>query len=465
MAINSGTISAKNFHIVQYIKNPKTGEALITIEQIDNGLNHKTIKRYAFILHDKDTYTEEDVKKEKRKAGEENRLPDPNIIVGALKPPHYHIVITTVDSDKGTGNTLGVDVIAKWFGIEPQYVDVMRGHGAFLDGVEYLTHSSEKAQKAGKYHYPDSEVESNFDWRAELDKRTEERQKFGSQYSNMSKAEKMYFEIYNGIKTPEQCKAENPVLYMQNRDKLEQAQQYNIRDRIPPNSRVTIYIEGDGGSGKGAASKALAHGLFPEIENPKELYFEVGAKGATFQKYNGQPVIIWNDCRASDLFDMLGDSGNIYNVFDPHPTTQEQNIKYGSVTLCNKVHIVNSVQPYAEFLDEIAGYEDRGQSYRRFPLILQIKESSIKFIVNKGVTTGSGKYADYESTQLNGSIKRISEICGDDRDLANQLMIYVLSDVIDEHNKLVEFLNERQYSKDEIIEIVKNMGVNLPNLD
>ena len=244
---------------------------------------------------------------------------------------------------------------------------------------------------------------------------------------------------------------------------MEQANQFNIRDRKPPNTRITIYIEGDGGSGKGAASKALAHSLFPDIENEKELFFEVGAKGASFQKYAGQPVIIWNDFRASDLLEVLDNRGNVFNVFDPHPTTQEQNIKYGSIMLCNQVHIINSVQHYWEFLNTLAGREDVGQSYRRFPLILQIHESKVYFKINRGVSEGTSQYRDYRTLELNGNIKRISEICGDDRNLANRLIGCALADVVTEHNKLLEFLNKKHYTQDEIIQIVKEMGVNVPD--
>lgn len=463
MSIDSKSITAKNFHIVQYVRHPISGETLITLDQIDDGLNHKSIKRYAFIMHDKDTYTEEEARKEKRKADEESRPVNPAVVAGALKPPHYHIVITTVDPVTKAGNSLDVKTIAKWFGVQPQYVDVMRGHGAFLDGVEYLTHSSEKAQKAGKYRYPDHEVEASFDWRAELDKRKKDKADYGAEYASMSKSEQMYYQIYHGIKSLEQCKAEDPLLFMRNRERMEQANQFNIRDRKPPNTRITIYIEGDGGSGKGAASKALAHSLFPDIENEKELFFEVGAKGASFQKYAGQPVIIWNDFRASDLLEVLDNRGNVFNVFDPHPTTQEQNIKYGSIMLCNQVHIINSVQHYWEFLNTLAGREDVGQSYRRFPLILQIHESKVYFKINRGVSEGTSQYRDYRTLELNGNIKRISEICGDDRNLANRLIGCALADVVTEHNKLLEFLNKKHYTQDEIIQIVKEMGVNVPD--
>ena len=460
----SNKLTAKNFHIVQYVRHPVTGELLITMEQIGDGLSHKTIKRYALIYHDKDPYTEEDVRKEQKKAKEENRPPNPNIVVGNIKPPHYHIVITTVDPTTGNGNTLEVEKVAQWFGIAPQYVDTMHGHGAFLDGVEYLTHCSPKEQQKGKYRYDDSEVEASFgfDWRAELDKRNADRAAHGVAYANLDLFNKMYFDLYKGEKTLSECEEENPILFMKYRDRFEEAARYHIVDRPPPNTRISFYIEGDVGGGKGALSKALAWALFPDIKTEKELYFEVGASGVGFQKYNGQPVIIWNDRRAAGLLSELQDSGNVFNVFDPHPTTQQQNIKYGAVSLVNKVHIVNSVEPFTCFLDRLAGAEDRKQSYRRFPFILEIDDKCVHFSVNKGVAEGTNEYLKFDCFTLQGDVKKISDICGGDRALANRLLGYLLTDVVKKYHEVLAAIDNPRYTTEEIINMAKAMGVEIP---
>ena len=460
----SKKLTAKNFHIVQYVRHPVTGELLITMEQIGDGLSHKTIKRYALIYHDKDPYTEEDVRKEQKKAKEENRPPNPNIVVGNIKPPHYHIVITTVDPTTGNGNTLEVEKVAQWFGIAPQYVDTMHGHGAFLDGVEYLTHCSPKEQQKGKYRYDDSEVEASFgfDWRAELDKRNADRAAHGVAYANLDMFNKMYFDLYKGEKTLSECEEENPILFMKYRDRFEEAARYHIVDRPPPNTRLSFYIEGDGGGGKGVLSKALAWALFPDIKTEKELYFEVGASGVGFQKYNGQPVIIWNDRRAAGLLSELQDSGNVFNVFDPHPTTQQQNIKYGAVSLVNKVHIVNSVEPFTCFLDRLAGAEDRKQSYRRFPFILEIDDKCVHFSVNKGVAEGTNEYLKFDCFTLQGDVKKISDICGGDRALANRLLGYLLTDVVKKYHEVLAAIDSPRYTTEEIINMAKAMGVEIP---
>ena len=67
-----------------------------------------------------------------------------------------------------------------------------------------------------------------------------------------------------------------------------------------PKFRINYYIDGKGGIGKNVASKALAKSLYPELSDD-DLYFEVGGNNVSFDGYDGQPVIIWNDKRASPV--------------------------------------------------------------------------------------------------------------------------------------------------------------------
>ncbi len=115
-------MKARIFNIMQYCNHPDTGEELITEYKIMSALEHKSIKKYAYILHDKDVYSEKD---------EED---DPRHISGTKKPAHFHVVIQ--------GSQLEVDTVAKWFGIASNFVEIPKGLGAgkFLDCVQYLTH-------------------------------------------------------------------------------------------------------------------------------------------------------------------------------------------------------------------------------------------------------------------------------------------------------------------------------------
>ena len=112
-----------------------------------------------------------------------------------------------------------------------------------------------------------------------------------------------------------------------------------INELKPPKERINIYISGEGGNGKGLMSKAIARSLFPDITNEEDIYFCVGAEGAEFIGYDGQPIIIWSDKRSWELLKVLKGRGNAFEVLDPHPDRKNQNVKYASTNLCNKINI------------------------------------------------------------------------------------------------------------------------------
>lgn len=347
------------FNITQYEKNPLTGEDLnFNEENIKSCIDHKTIKQWAYVCHDKDVYTEED---------ELN-----GYTRGETKPKHWHIVLKT-------DVAIEIDTIAKWIGVPSQYIDAPKGHGAFLDCVQYLTHEDEKQQKKGKHLYSDEEVKASFDFRQELTTRAEKKIKYGKDLND--KEQMMYDVIYNG-KTLLECRKENPILYMKNCKTLEDMRHRYLVDiaKMPP-FRINFYIDGLGGIGKNTASKILAKVLFPNIEKP---YFEVGGSGVSFQKYDGEPVVIWNDRRASGFITDFGRE-ETFDLFDMHPSDSVHNIKYGAIRLTNMFNIINGVDSYIDFLNGLSGQyidkygvfhkvEDKGQAYRRLPIILCLRE-------------------------------------------------------------------------------------------
>lgn len=91
---------------------------------------YKTIKKYAYILHDKDSDTS----------------------------PHYHIYLNFGKS--------GVDskLVAEWFGLQESQVNKITGRAT--DMLQYLTHSNDSQKN--KYQYSPSEVISNFDFEEEI---------------------------------------------------------------------------------------------------------------------------------------------------------------------------------------------------------------------------------------------------------------------------------------------------------
>lgn len=429
-------MKARVFNIMQYMKHPETGEELLSEDTIKVALSHKTIKQWAYILHDKDVYSQADEEA------------DPTHKEGNLKPPHWHVVLNCTQQ-------MEIGNIAKWFGIAENFVGVPKGNGAgkFLDCVEYLTHESYKQQELGKHRYDNECVKASegFDWRAKLDKRNDNKIKYGKDLSDDDQI--LYDVMYNGM-TLHEVEKKDPFCYMNNLDKLLKYRLDYIRRMKPPKSRINYYIYGKGGIGKDLMSRSLARALFPNIEEDEDIFFVVGAGNVTFEGYDGQPVIIWSDRRSLQLVKVLGGKENFFNVFDTHPTKQRQNVKNSSISLCNVVNIINGQEDYIEFLDNIVRIkdetgnwvigEDKGQSYRRFPFIIPLHDEYFDLMVNKGYFSGERElFAEYEEyNRIRGNMAKIAQRCGGENLLQRQISTEMLKPVTDKHNEALALENK-----------------------
>ena len=264
---------------------------------------------------------------------------------------------------------------------------------------------------------------------------------------------------------------EDPIAYQNDYSTLDRFRFKYITERAPmPATRINYYVCGRGGVGKGLICRAIARSLYPDLKYDDDIFFEVGAKGAPFEGYDGQPVIIWHDRRAYDLLQELNGRGNVFNVFDTHPTRGRQNVKYSSVCLCNEVNIVNSVQPYEEFLDGLAGeykdkngdtmaVEDKGQSYRRFPFIIPLHEKDFDLLMNKGFYYGTQEYTQYISYRnIRGNMQRIAEVCGKNEELAKQIQAQTVKPVADKHHELLVKLEHDTQDEDAIRKQFEDYG-------
>ena len=395
-------MKARVFNIMQYEYHPndyeddgslKQGaEPLITHQMIKDGLNHRSIKQWAYIWHDKDVLIEDGLQPK-------------------LKPKHVHIVLSCPSQ-------IELQSVAKWFGIPENFVDVPKGRGAFLDCVEYLTHESTKEQESGKHRYDDAEVFANFDFRAELTVRAQRQARYGYSTANrMSATDEMKLRVMLDGWTMKQCRDSDPLVYIKVRDTLPKLRLDYLLDQPPCPFRMNIYVDGNGGLGKGALCEYIAQALFPEVEKP---FFAVGNDvRVAFDGYDGEPVIIWDDYRAAQFIKNFG-RGGVFNIFDTHPRQQAQQAKNSRVVLTNAVNIVNSVEPYMKFMDSLAGEykdrdgiqhvaEDKNQAYRRFPLIMCVRERDFDVLFNRGfVDKDSHAYQQYDRYEcVRGSLKQV----------------------------------------------------------
>lgn len=458
-------VKARIFNIMQYEKHPETGEVLLTEEKIKDALLHRTINRWAYIYHDKDVYNACDEEENASHKQWEN------------KPAHWHVVIEM------DGHQVDVSVIARWFGISENFIEVVKGAGRFLDCVEYLTHESEKQQELGKYRYDDNEVKANFDFRECLTRRLENRVRYGRYHVGKSLDERdvvRHAVLLRGMKLREVLD-KYPDVYMSDYKRLEEYRlRYLSMVAEKPKVRINYYIEGEGGVGKGLISKAIARALVDRDGTMKDgdIYFEVGADNATFEGYDGQPVLIWNDCRAITLLRKLGGRENVFNVFDTNPSEIKQNIKYSHVRLNNIINIVNSVESWKDFLDGLAGEyvdkrvgerraEDKSQSYRRFPFFLVLHEEDYVLGINKGLFEGTREYEQYISYEgLRCGMRRIKDMCGDNYVIYNAITGKAVRPVKEKYDEMRNRLSHKQKMTDEeLLEEFKDVGTQVKNVE
>lgn len=341
-------------------------EEYLTKEKIESVVSqYKQIDKYAYVRHDKDTYI-----------NQETESID-------FKKPHFHIVLNF-------STPVRIDYIAKWFGIEQQYINIPKGHNSFIECCQYLTHETQKAQEQNKHLYADDEIFSNFDFRGEIDEY--EQSKLNKYANSKTKKDKIRKDVLTkGLKLSQIDLND----YAEDWKQLRLCRLEYLKTFAPlPNFRMNFYITGGSGTGKSLSSRALAKTLCDPYSQLKdsEVYFVVGQGASMFQGYDGQPVLIWDDLRAFDLLNYYDKNvGAIFNLFDVIPSASEQNIKFASVKLINTVNIVNSVQSFEEFVETLCYKnnlseipEPDKQLFRRFPFFMEINAADyFDLYVNK----------------------------------------------------------------------------------
>lgn len=368
--------------IVQYEYNPVTGESLnFNKNIIDYAIQQRadSLKAYAYIRHDKCVYNSEDDIPEGKN-------------VGDVRPPHWHVLLQFK-------NAVNLDALARSFNVPSNLVKVMRGAGAFLDGIQYLTHEDPKQwEEKGKTRYSREEVffasqkVANYWWDV-LDSRTEKRIELPSKeiYKSIHK------KLIEGKIDLDEAYNINAEVFNENEALFKKARRNAIKHMPLPVVRSNYYISGAGGAGKTVAAKALARSLFPDIPDEK-LFFVIGDKKVAFDDYNGQPVIIWDDWRPEELLSTF-DRGLVWKIFSINPERVSLNVKYGDVTLINTINIVTSVIPFMEFIDKLSAKykdihgtihpeEDKGQGYRRFPMFIEVTPQSLDIFVSQAMAGG-----------------------------------------------------------------------------
>ncbi len=306
---------------------------------IDTIKRYTTIKKYAFICHDKD-YNEK----------------------GVLESPHWHIYLNFGRA------SVRFDMVAKWFGIEPQYVNKVKRTGSILD---YLTHSGENDKF--KHLYSVEEVTANFDFvkEAEIEKT------FGD-FAKYSYAQQI--EYVHSLSADKQLKYYREL---KSRWELECAYRSLKHDR----DIEVIFIYGKGGSGKTTKAKNL-------MEKLQYDYCISSSSNDPFQDYKGQWGIILDDIR-----DSWFSFSDILKCLDNH-TASSMFGRYNNKVFDGKLIVLTSSVPprfWYKSPMRVKGetvsvpLEDLNQFYRRIGCYIEMTKETIT-VYNDGLDDrGYGK--------------------------------------------------------------------------
>lgn len=282
---------------------------------------YTTIKRYAYILHDKDQDAS----------------------------PHYHIYVNFGGS--------GVDskIVAGWFGLQESQVNRVKGRAT--DMLEYLTHSN-PSQKH-KYQYSPSEVISNFDFEEEIKK-----SKIVGNFKEYSYAEQLQY--IDTLPVNDKVTAFN---------KLEKLWKMHCKlMTLNPDRDIDVmFVYGKAGSGKTTFAKQYA----------ERQRYDVAISSAgndVFQDYLGQRCMILDDFRDNSLDSNIDTSFvELLKMIDPYTSSTVKG-RYNNKIFTGELIIITSTVPLSYWFKYYQSYkrEDLQQLYRRISYYAVVSEQFIE---------------------------------------------------------------------------------------
>lgn len=411
--------SARCLHIVSNIEHLDEQTAIKVCEE---KLDKRQLLTYGLCIHDKDQYTEEEIERlnENRnreqmhlylqyapedthiaeetwtpspeawnRAREESLKKFPERKVGEIKPPHIHIVLVFSSARK-------VDEIARWFSIEPCFVETKTGRGAALYALRYLTHNHKGNEKENKHVYPTAIVHfrsvvpeyEGLAYEALLEA-VEQKEELYDKYNVSKEAVNDYVNkiVSNAPRIEKDgskgvyCRQSfiedyTYAVYLRNQKIIDEAE--CARDIPAPPERQVYYIgttlDEDnkvqmGGVGKSVFAKQVArdiaiefYGASPDIDFNKQnpYIFYAGKSGAIFQRYTNQPIVVMDEVSPMSLRKCLDGYEGVKTFLDPHPIPEPLDIKFGDVIVTARFIIMSGISNMKDFISSLAGaYTDK----------------------------------------------------------------------------------------------------------
>lgn len=279
-------------------------------------MEHKTIKQWAYILHDKDDTR-----------------------------PHYHIYVNF--------GKAGVDhkLVANWFSVDENFIEKVKGKKA--DMLIYLIHGQSDQQN--KHQYSPDEVVSNFDWKTEVSNA-----KILGDFDKFSYAQQLAY--VNTLPNDEKVLAYN---------RLKKLWEIHCQTVLmnPDRNIEVVFISGKGGTGKTYYAKKMLTEM--------GLDFCISSSSNDpYQDYLGQKAIILDDLRDSsfELEDLLKILDN--NTNSSVRSRFNNKVFNGEVIVITSA--VPLRYWYSSTRMEYGGYDSLEQLYRRINVYVEVSPNYIE---------------------------------------------------------------------------------------
>lgn len=308
-------MNVRRFEVTNQIK-------YLSLDAIKQGIATPAVSRWAYILHDKDD-----------------------------AEAHYHVMVWL-------SYPCDTFYIAKWFGVEEQFVNKMHSE---CGALEYLTHKN----APDKYQYADSEVVSNFNIQQEIEKQKKKKSR-----------DARLAEIINGIDagTIREFNLHDYVTaveYNSYRRGIENAFAYRkMKLREQERNMQCIFITGQSGSGKTTYAKQIAQ------EHGFSVFVSSGSNDV-LDGYAGQECIILDDLRPScmGLSDLL-------KMLDNNTSSTVKSRYFNKVLEC-KMIIITTTKSLETFFSEVFEKENESaiQLMRRCETVVEMDTDKIVFKV------------------------------------------------------------------------------------
>ena len=366
------------------------------------------LQRYCWCLHDKDNYTED-------------TFDDPyhpgvvqHVGVGSKKPAHIHLALEFRSAVYNTAlqklTSLPIGCFRK--------PEAKIKHNQFLAIATYMSHKRDVEQLLGKHLYSVDEIHCSegFDYERETNLYIINSKKTHSVSSDGPRglADDMINRIEAGEVDLETAKKEikeraGYAFYLRYEKEFQLARAEFVKRHYEMKPRINIFLCGLSGSGKSALAQQIALALYPEMSS-YECFHTVGAAGVRFDDYEYQPVIIWEDVRASEMLKEYKREG-LLNLLEINPKKRSYNIKFGKIILTHKVNIFTDTESFDLFADKLMGEykdgrqtieedKDKEQLLRRFAIVINLTMHDITIKRNDRLYTKGSQKSEFKIYSL-----------------------------------------------------------------